>query len=492
MSVIEKLRQNDPERTRIRIRLHDEPSDADLAQGLAQNPFVTEIILSLEDVQQADWNSLLRVIAMQANLDTVRLQDAYDGEERTAPAGLVRAFLQAIQQNTAIRFVKLWWLRLPTNISTVMDNMSSVTSFSLYKCDMEPSEREQGAMELAAALQQNTSITNLRVDQLDDIYTVPILEGLQINTSVKTFIFTFPIFLNISDATSHAIQQLLESTTSIQRFELQHQRFRGESLFRPVAQGIIKSECVSELKLSDCEFEDRESFAQQLQSILQNKQNLKTLCLDFCDFGRGQVHGDIISMLSRPDSLLRCFEFQSTPSHGSLETVFPRIPFEALLRAIEKSKLERFSIGRIETPHQLQTLMQSIPLMRIRELEVSFWGQILRENANPRQNLLLAIKNNFSLRSVKAKMLNEGSDLFDSAEDKQTLAFYANRNEHLDQWVDHPETVEQQRVWPEALSLAERAGPNALFRGLRSVLERDYVSLPSGRMRKRPQCYTPA
>ena len=82
--------------------------------------------------------------------------------------------------------------------------------------------------------------------------------------------------------------------------------------------------------------------------------------------------------------------------------MFPRIPFKTCFEAIQKSKLlERFSIGSIETHHQLQTLTQSIPSMRIRELDVAFDGQILRENANPRQNLLLAIKNNFSLRSVK-------------------------------------------------------------------------------------------
>ena len=104
------------------------------------------------------------------------------------------------------------------------------------------------------------------------------------------------------------------------------------------------------------------------------------------------------------------------------------------------------------------------------------------------------MKNNFSLRSVKGEIMANTavSNLFESAEDKQTLAFYANRNERLDQWVDHPETVEQQKVWPDALGLAERAGPDALFRGLRSVLERDYGSLPSGRKRQRPQYYAPS
>ena len=36
-----------------------------------------------------------------------------------------------------------------------------------------------------------------------------------------------------------------------------------------------------------------------------------------------------------------------------------------------------------------------------------------------------------------------------------------------------------------SLSLAERAGPDALFRGVRSVLWSDYVKLPGWRNRKR-------
>ena len=83
-----------------------------------------------------------------------------------------------MQQNTAIRNVELGWLRLPTDISTFVDNASSITSFSLCNCDMEPAEREQGTRDLAAALQRNTNIETLELFRLDDIYTVPILERL--------------------------------------------------------------------------------------------------------------------------------------------------------------------------------------------------------------------------------------------------------------------------------------------------------------------------
>ena len=475
MSVVEALRRNDPSKTTFYIRLRRETSDAALARALEQNPFVTEIMLDVDGEQRADWNSLLRVIAAHANLKKVILDDAETPEERTAPApaGLVRAFLQAIQQNTSIRIVELVsLLRIPTDISTFVDNASSITSLIICDCDTEPTEREQGASSLAAALQRNTNIETLELSKLDDIFAIPILEGLRFNVSLKTLIFSPTSAMNVSDETSHAIHQLMESTTSIQRFELIALRFSRDT-FRPIAQAITSSECVSELKLYTCRFYDRDSFA-QLQSLLQNKRNLASLSLHYCTFSGGQLNGDIISILSRPDSLLRCFEFQT---YASVEAGF----FVALLDAIEKSKLERFTIGTIRSQQELQTLTQSIPSMKLKELEVDIHGHLITENS--RQGLLQAARNNFSLRRVKGK-LSDGTDFFDSDDDEQRLAFYANRNESLDQWVDNPETFDQE-VWPEALSLAERAGPEALFRGLRSVLGRDYVSLPGERKRKR-------
>ena len=170
--------------------------------------------------------------------------------------------------------------------------------------------------------------------------------------------------------------------------------------------------------------------------------------------------------------------------------MFPRIQFENLLRAIGKSKLERFKIGSIQTHQHFQILTQSIPSMKLKELMIQ-WSSNSDRLRNAKEELLQAVKNNFTLLSVKAMTTTNTRDVFDD-NDKQTLAFYANRNESLDQWVDNPELVEQQKLWPEALGLAERAGPEALFCGLRSVLERDYVSLPRSRKRKRTQYYTPS
>ena len=132
MSAARSLRENDPAGTRFAIVLRHETSDADLAQALEQNPFVTEIELSLVGEQRAEWNSLLRVIATRANLGKVKLHDAGITVYQKCTCRLVRSILQAIQQNAAIQNVELCWLRLPTDISTFVDNASSITSFRLY------------------------------------------------------------------------------------------------------------------------------------------------------------------------------------------------------------------------------------------------------------------------------------------------------------------------------------------------------------------------
>ena len=430
----------------------------------------------LEGVQQADWNSLLQVIATRANLEAVRLRDA--GVRRSAPAALISALLRAIQQNSAIRKVSLMYLRLPTDLSEFVDTASSITMFSLFSCDIEPNERERCARDLATALQRNTNIKTLRLGKMDDGCMSSILQGLRSNTSVNSLLIggvSFP------DATARAIQQLLQSTASIETFGLAGPSFNNGDMFPSIAQHLIRSPVVCMLKFSICRFRDEESTA-LFRSILQNKQNLTSLCLDNCSFIGGEVHETIVSTLLRPDSPLRSFELKER----SLGNAMPNGQFRNLLRAVEKSKLERFVIGDIESHEQLRTLTESIPRMRVKELQVVTASD--EQNVN-KQLLLQALRKNFSLRSVDGKCATE-RDLFD-ADDKTRLVFYANRNKRLDQWVDNPETVEQ-KVWPEALKLAEKAGPDSLFRGLRLVLESDYGRLRAGRKRKRPQYYVPA
>ena len=487
MSAVGRLRQNDPTTTSTSIiYLRREPSDADLAQALQQNPFIREIDLFLENVQTTNWGDLLRVIATRDNLRRVTLMDAVNPEARNAPAAaaLVRSILRAIQQNAYIRFVRLFSLRLPADISTFVDTASSITSFELSQCD---TERQQGARDLAMALQRNTNIQTLQLGNLVDIYVIPILQGLRSNHSLRTLFLGGTSF---SDATTRAIQQLLESTvSSIQTFGLGGMRFENNGdthTLRTIAQSLIQSQIMSALRFTYCNFRDEGSTA-VFRGILQNKQNLTSLCLDNCTFSGGQVHETIVSTLLRPDSPLQTFELKKY----NLGDVLPNVRFQNLLRAVEMSKLERFAIGRVHSHQQLRALTDSIPLMRIKVLEVVVESESGFGGENYKQLLLQAVKNNFSLRSVDGNhSFPPERDLFD-ADDKTRLLFYADRNERLDQWVDNSETVGR-KVWPEALKLAEQAGPDSLFRGLRSVLGGDFVKLRAGRKHQRPQYYAPS
>jgi len=481
MSVVEELRRNDPEKTAIRIVLFEESSAADLAEALEQNPFVTEIRLNFILVQTTDWEALLRVIVTRENLGKVTLIDAYFAEHRNAPPVLVRAFLRSIQQNHSIRAVDLEYFRLPSDVSTFVDTASAITFLSLEKCDFAPTEREHGIRDLAAALQRNTNIKHLTlgIDLEENCYAIPILQALQSNDALRNL----EILGTFSDATSHAMHQLLESTTCITQFHLSYADICGETL-RRVAQSLIRSAWVSALKFEQCLFRNEESTA-IFRSIFQEKRNSTSLSLGRCILSggiSGQVHDVIIFTLSQPDSALRTLEFEWFASSAG----YTDGHLLNLFRAVEKSKLECFKVGRFDSNENLQVLTQSIPLMHIKELTIEFSDLIIEENA--KREVLQAVKNNFSLRSVESR--HEQRDLFND-DDKLRLVFYADRNEHLDQWVDSPQAVDQ-KVWPDALKLADRAGPDSLFRGLRSVFESDCVKSHAGRKRKRPQFYIPS
>jgi len=404
------LRRNDPAIKRIRIVLQNETSDADLAQALEQNPFVTLIDTDMTNVPNAnsDWGALLRVIAARETLESVTLRRVdIVAAHRDAPPTLVRAFLQSIQQNNSIRYVRLVSLRLPTEISSFVEDTTTVKTLALWNCSFSPSQREHATRDLSSAMQRNTSITLLLLGLSNEDCAIPILHGLQSNVILKRL----SISGNLSDGTAHAMHQLLESSTSIAQFDFTSVTFSGE-MFRPVAQSLIQSPMVCALVFHFCQFRNEESTV-LFRSILQEKRNLASLGLHLCTFEGGQVHDAIISSLSRPDAPLQKLEIENF----RLGSMFPNIQFENLLRAVEKSRLERFAIGKILSHQQLQTLTQRIPSMRVQQLQVDIHRDFDGEEY-ARGELLFAVKDNFRLRSVKSGIFNR--------DDKERLLIYAD------------------------------------------------------------------
>ena len=167
-----------------------ETSDADLAQALEQNPFVTEIVLDFSREQRVHWNHLLRVIAMRTNLETVKLE----GESWLLEVMLYlyrRWFAQSCEQCSRTLPFEAWICGryvFPPMIYLRFWTMHLQSHRSDFTCvHMEPTEREQGARSLAVALQRNTNIQTLELGELDDRYAIPILEGLRSSVCLKTF-----------------------------------------------------------------------------------------------------------------------------------------------------------------------------------------------------------------------------------------------------------------------------------------------------------------
>ena len=191
------------------------------------------------------------------------------------------------------------------DLCSFLDNAAQITDLNLRSCALH--EREQGAREVAAALQRNTNIVTLKLCQIEG-FVVPILEGLVSNTCLKNLV----ISSSLREATSNALQGLLESSTgSLQHLELIGIQFLERS-FCPVAQGLINGSTVTDITFDHCNFHDKGS-TQALNEILEQKRNLSSLAIKLCTFHPHprlqQFRQALFSALRRPDSPLRHLQF---------------------------------------------------------------------------------------------------------------------------------------------------------------------------------------
>jgi hypothetical protein len=358
-SCLRLLRQNDPSQTDLYFQLRY-TSDEELSKALRANEHVKKITFYFGGNGNTNWNSLLREIAAHKILEKVTLEDHLIALRRI-PSDVTNRFLQAIQINPAIQTVRLDYLRLSgTSIASFLESATFVKTFELHNCDMEDSESEQGSMELAAAIQRNTNIRTLKLKWLKDVYLLPILGSLASNTGVKELRICSGG--NHSVASTLAIQSLLESTSTLEGFELTLGGI-NEDKFGPIAQGLINSESVTDVKFDHCLFRDKGSTV-LFKSILQSKSNLRSLCICGCKVQQGMFSATDFTNLLRPDSSLRSLEF----SELKLDGLFTNDEFASLLGLVEKSKLERFCIGGSSSHEQCQALIACIPKMQVRTL----------------------------------------------------------------------------------------------------------------------------
>jgi hypothetical protein len=450
---LELLRRNDSRETFVIVRLCT-ISDDELSVALQANGHVNEIRLIFDALPDNDsnWNSLLRVLATRTILEKVTLWDE-DAVAQRNPPELVAPFLLAIQQNPNIQTVAFRNLQLSgDSVTTFIDAAASVRSFELWDCDMEA---PGSALAVAAALQRNTNIRRLILCFLDDMYLLSILNILAFTTTVKELrVGCYGPSLD----ESLAVKTLLESTRTIQRFELYHDGDVHVDTFRPIAQGLIQSTSVTDVKFEGCRFNSHNK-VHMLNNILASKSNLLSLAL--VNFSvhhpvQEEFRATIFSLL-QPHSLLRSLELNARPFGTSQH-------FNRLLTAVETSPLEHFSIGNIESTDICETLIASIPNMQVENLELNLDGHL----QGMKGHIIRAIKRNVSLRTVVAKVAYFNNRWFDDDDDKRKLMSYSARNTFLPEWIENPHVVPK-AAWAEYLDVAQTTGPATVFHILRAL-----------------------
>jgi hypothetical protein len=424
---------------------------------------------------------LLRVISTRNILEEVTLH----GYRLVNAVELVPRFLHSFRLNSAIHTVKLVFVKVSgTALADFLDAASSVTTFGIHDCRMEASERDQGVIDLATSLQRNRWIRTLSLHALGDAYLCPILRGIASNSHLKELeIGNRPVKWLPSGEASEAVRGLLESTVSIESIKLSS-LCGGEERFGPIAQGLINSESVIDIAFNDCRLGGVGSTL-LFKSILQSKTKIRSLCVrGWRNDSARELSAENFIHLLRPAAELQSFEL----SHVNLDFFgfASSAEFKCLLEAVEKSRLESFSIGYITDQDMCQDLISSIPKMKVRKLQFELADSL--ERFKP--HLVCAVKGNASIYSVagEKKVVLVSEDLFNER-DYHKLNLYAARNKGLSQWITSPSSMAR-GAWARALAAVRVTGPNAVYDILKT-LGNTVGPIEGKRKRKRPIRYAP-
>jgi len=467
MRAVAQLRRNVPTQEVVYIKLRQQ-DDAALAQALERNDYVNKIVFFIDRLPQTEpqgrWDNLRRVLATREKLEKVHVRGLNLSDLQPIPLDLAMV-LQAVQQNTFLRSMRFSTCDLASGeiVSSFLDAATSLTQFDLQDFSMTM----QGAGRIAESLRRHTALRTLSLRSSDDSHfshshLTRILQGLETNSCLQSLSLRQQT-LGQNVPLAREIQRLLERTSSIQCLEWNGSLF-SEASFRPICEGLIRSATVSQVRLEFCSFTDPVS-VDLFRQLLETKPNLRCVHIKRCAFPGFPDNSMVLlgaslqAALLRPNSPLRTLDLRP----HLLASFFPGLSLGALLSAVGRSSLEGFCLGYIWRDEQFQTLLNSLPAMKIVNLE---FQMSYRLRADRKQFLLEAVKQNFSLRSLKASFV--GSSVF-TDDDENLLQFYLERNERLAQWVANPGSVPR-LLWPEALGLALESGEDTLYRSLQAVL----------------------
>jgi hypothetical protein len=240
------LRRNDPTETHAKIGLLQFSDDVrSLAEALQANSHVNMLEIDFTDLRRhfINWELLLRVIAMRANLKKVQLEDAVDVWRRNPPERIV-PFLLAIGGNPKIQAMVFNSLLLSgDSMASFLDNATSVTELRLLRCD---AEAPADALAIAAALQRNTNIQRLLLARVDERLVIPVLNSLTSGQS--------------------SLQSLVVDTCAVHQRERESFRSAIFSIFQPQSK-LCSLELSHAIDLANSGFETAEDFARLFTAV---------------------------------------------------------------------------------------------------------------------------------------------------------------------------------------------------------------------------------
>ena len=444
IETLRTIRGNDPAVTSMDLCLYSNSSlegnyPSELAAALNANQYINDLTLPLSDVLSneediVDWKPLLNVIETRENLHSIKIRHDYND------IWIVLPCLDAIQRNSGIHTVRLEDLELDDGaIAAFLDAAPSLTTFGLEDCSMNniAGAAAQPRQLMVAALKRHANIHTLELMKLGNAILLPILQH-GIGESVKGLLYKLsdarlalakrylyhrptPGERDKLQAIFFAIQRLFESTNTIQRFELIGNDSPYDTEFQPIFDGLLQSKSIVSVTLK-C----------SLARLVQFKTNLQSL---------------------------------------SLRDRYLSVPF---WNDVKMGSLEHLSLGTFTTAEYFYPVINSVPTMRLKTLEVVlgiFEDDILQLKAD----LIRAVKMSSTLRFVVGKLdfsfddNTDFSDLFNEA-DHQHLKAYALRNERRDHWILKPLTVPV-KAWAHGVSstFVTSTGPNSFFLIVRAI-----------------------
>lgn len=210
MSLLGRIRRNDPRVTFARIDLNDDHLDAAVTDALQQNPHIDEIYLWLPR-ELRNWPRLLQHLETRSNLHKVSLFWF-----QRSPQANITNLLHAVQRNTNVRDVKFCnsYHQVPVGlIVPFLKSAGHITDLKIFSAFETYDDSIDGPAILSASLGHVVNLRRLELSgTLQAEYLVAIFDSLRLNQSVEILSLDFVIF---SDGAWDSFKNLMRRTPTI-------------------------------------------------------------------------------------------------------------------------------------------------------------------------------------------------------------------------------------------------------------------------------------